>query len=499
MNNKPAYEALQKKVTLLESQLNEKKKTKRDVDIEKYYLDQAQKIGKLSTWEYNVENETIFWTPQNYKTFGVPVGTKITSELVLELVHPDDRASLIKNWQDTIKGKPYDVEHRLVVHGKIKWIRNKAKLIYNDKGDVARLIGITQDITYRKNTEKKLEEAKIKIEDNRFLQRELHRQSGDIIIGAEFGLKDVMAKANKASSVESPVLLLGETGVGKDIIAKYIHYASARHKESFIIVNCGAIPDELIDSELFGHEKGAFTGALSQKRGRFERADKGTIFLDEIGELPLPAQVRLLRVLQSKEIERVGGVKTIALDIRIIAATNRNLEMMVKNKQFREDLWFRLNVFPLLIPPLRLRTEDIPALAQHFIKRKTRELKLGSAPDLATGAIDTLMAYHWPGNVRELENVIERAMILHRGNPIRFDDLGLFPVEPVNETAGAPKEETLKLDALVKRHIQRVLKLTGGKIHGPGGAGEVLAVNPDTLRYRMKKLGIPFRKKKKNN
>jgi len=499
MNKKPTYEELQERLKLLEFQLNKQKKSNQDIDIEKYYLDQAQEIGKLSTWEYDVETETIFWTPQNYKTFGIPAGTKITSELVLEMVHPDDRESLIKNWQDTILGKPYDVEHRILVHGKIKWIRNKAKLIYNDKGDVVRLIGITQDITYRIDTEKKLEEAKIIIEDNRFLQRELHRLSGDKIIGAEFGLKDAMEKAHIASSVESPVLLLGETGVGKDIIANYIHYASSRFKESFITVNCGAIPDALIDSELFGHEKGAFTGALSQKRGRFERADKGTIFLDEIGELPLPAQVRLLRVLQNKEIERVGGVETIPLNIRIIAATNRNLEEMMKTKMFREDLWFRLNVFPLFIPPLRLRTEDIPALAQHFIERKTKELKLRDSPKLAAGAIDALMAYKWPGNVRELENVIERAMILHRGNPLRFDDLGLSPAEPINATAGAPRDETLELDALVKRHIQHVLKLTGGKIHGPGGAGDVLGVNPDTLRYRMKKLGIPFRKKKKHN
>ena len=497
MNTEPTYEELQKKVKLLEYQLNELKKSQQDIDKERYYFEQAQKIAKLSTWEYNVENEKIFWTPENYKTFGIPIGKKITNELILELVHPDDREPLIKTWQDTIKGKPYDVEHRLVVHGKIKWIRNKAKLIYNDKGDVVRLIGITQDITYRKNTEKKLKEAKIKIENNRFLQRELHRLSGDKIIGAEFGLKDVMDKAERASSVESPVLLLGETGVGKDIIANYIHYISSRNKESFIAVNCGAIPDELIDSELFGHEKGAFTGALSQKRGRFERADKGTIFLDEIGELPPPAQVRFLRVLQSREIERVGGVQTIPLNIRIIAATNRNLEEMVKRKKFREDLWYRLNVFPILIPPLRLRREDIPALVQHFIERKTEDLKLIDIPALASGAINTLMAYDWPGNVRELENVIERAIILHRSGPLRFGDLGLSPSKPVNATAGTSRNETMELDALVKRHIQYVLKQTGGKIHGPGGAGEVLGVNPDTLRYRMKKLGIPFRKEKK--
>jgi len=497
MNKRPTYEELQKKIRLLEIELTKQKKFQQNIDKEKYYLDQAQKIGKFGTWEYDVIDESIFWTPENYKMFEIPEDTTVTSGLIMELVHPDDRESLNKHWGDTLKGKPYDIEHRIMVDGKVKWLREKAKLIYNEKGDVVRLIGITQDITYRIETEKKLEEAKIKIEDNRVLQRELHRLSGDQIIGAEFGLKDVMEKATMASSVESPVLLQGETGVGKDVIANYIHYASARSKESFITVNCGAIPNELIDSELFGHEKGAFTGALSQKRGRFERANRGTIFLDEIGELPLPAQVRLLRVLQNREIERVGGTKIIPLDIRIIAATNRNLEEMVKKSKFREDLWFRLNVFPLLIPPLRLRIEDIPALVQHFIERKTKELKLKETPNLAPDEIDSLTAYNWPGNVRELENVIERAMILHRSGPLRFDDLDLSPDEPVNATAHASKYETLELDVLVKRHIQHVLQLTGGKIHGPGGAGEVLGVNPDTLRYRMRKLGISFRKRKK--
>jgi PAS domain S-box-containing protein len=496
MNNKPTYEELQEKLIKLDLQLNNHIFSQPDIDKEKYYLDQAQEIGQISTWEYDVGNESIFWTPQNYKTFGIPIGTKITSDLVLEMVHPDDREHLLKNWRDTLIGKPYDVEHRIVVKGKTKWIRNKAKLIHDNKGEVIRLIGITQDITYRINTEKKLKEAKSKIEYNRFLQRELHRISGDKIIGAEFGLKDVMEKAEKASSVDSPVLLLGETGVGKDIIANYIHYTSARSTESFITVNCGAIPDSLIDSELFGHDKGAFTGAISKKKGRFERAHKGTIFLDEIGELPLAAQVRLLRVLQNREIERVGGVKTISLDIRIIAATNQNLEEMVKSHNFREDLWFRLNVFPIFIPPLRLRIEDIPALAQHFIERKTKELKLKHAPPMAAGAIDALMAYDWPGNVRELENIIERAMILHQGGPLGFDDLGLSPAEPGHATAIGSRDEPLELDFLIKRHIKRVLKMAGGKIHGPGGAGELLGVNPDTLRYRMKKLGIMFGRKK---
>jgi len=335
-------------------------------------------------------------------------------------------------------------------------------------------------------------------DDNRYLHSELHRMAGDEIVGSNFGLKQVMNRAQQVASMDSPVLILGETGTGKDMIAHAIHNSSGRSSGPFVSINCGAIPDSLIDSELFGHEKGAFTGALSKKRGRFERANKGTIFLDEIGELPAAAQVRLLRVLQSREIERVGGVETISLDIRVIAATNRNLEEMVKNRKFREDLWFRLNVFPILVPPLRHRKSDIPSLVQHFIDRKAKELKIAVAPTLGSGAIDSLIAYDWPGNVRELENVIERAMILHRDNPLRFDDLGLSPVEPVNPAIIGPKDETMELDEMVKGHIQRVLTLTEGKIHGPGGAGEILGMNPDTLRSRMKKLGIPFRKKKKN-
>jgi transcriptional regulator with GAF, ATPase, and Fis domain len=350
------------------------------------------------------------------------------------------------------------------------------------------------------NTLKHREVLKLKdmlADDNRYLHSELHRIAGDEIVGSNFGLKLVMNRVQQVASMDSPVLILGETGTGKDLIAHAIHNSSGRSNGPFVSINCGAIPDSLIDSELFGHEKGAFTGAFSKKRGRFERANKGTIFLDEIGELPAAAQVRLLRVLQSREIERVGGVETISLDIRVIAATNRNLEEMVKNRKFREDLWFRLNVFPLLVPPLRHRKSDIPSLVQHFIDRKAKELKIAAIPILGDGAINTLMAYDWPGNVRELENVIERAMILHRDNPLCFDDLGLSPVEPVNPAVIGSKDETMELDAMVKGHIQRVLTLTEGKIHGPGGAGEILGVNPDTLRSRMKKLGIPFRKRKK--
>jgi transcriptional regulator with GAF, ATPase, and Fis domain len=303
-----------------------------------------------------------------------------------------------------------------------------------------------------------------------------------------------MQKVQQVATLDSPVLLLGETGVGKDVIANAIHYSSSRSDGPFVSVNCGAIPETLIDSELFGHEKGAFTGALAQKRGRFERANKGTIFLDEIGELPLQAQVRLLKVLQSKEIERVGGVKTIPLDIRIIAATNRDLEDMVNNHLFREDLWFRLNVFPILIPALRERRSDIPALLQHFIGLKARELKLTTIPSLSAGAIDPLMEYHWPGNVRELQNVIERALILNPSGPLTFEHLSLrHPIKTLELREHS--EETDNIDEVISRHIRRVLAKTKGKVNGPDGAAAFLGINPSTLRNRMKKLRIDYGRK----
>ena len=345
------------------------------------------------------------------------------------------------------------------------------------------------------NTLKHLEILKLKdllADDNRYLHRELRRLTGDEIVGTNFGLKEVMHKVRQVAALDSPVLLLGETGTGKDVIANAIHFSSTRREGPFVSVNCGAIPDTLIDSELFGHEKGAFTGALSQKRGRFERANNGTIFLDEIGELPLPAQVRLLKVLQDKEIERVGGTKTVSLDIRIIAATNRDLQEMVRHKHFREDLWFRLNVFPIWIPPLRGRKSDIPALIQHFINQKGKELKLPEIPTLSPAAIDPLLDYDWPGNVRELENVVERALILNPEGPISFDHLNIEPSQKTIQGSEQQHVASDNLDRVIRHHIRQVLVKTNGKIHGPGGAAELLGINANTLRNRMNKLGIDY-------
>jgi transcriptional regulator with GAF, ATPase, and Fis domain len=329
-------------------------------------------------------------------------------------------------------------------------------------------------------------------DDSRYFQEELQKITGSEIIGADFGLKDVMQKVRSVATLASPVLLQGETGVGKEIIAGAIHNASLRRDGPLIKVNCGAIPETLIDSELFGHEKGAFTGAIEQKRGRFERANGGTIFLDEIGELPLEAQVRMLRVLQEKEIERVGGTEPIKVDIRVIAATHRDLLAMIRERKFREDLYFRLNVFPIYIPMLRERSGDIPGLVQHFIQKKSRELQLASIPTLTPDAYDRLMAHHWPGNVRELENVVERAIILNREGPLSFADLRHKEESETAPVHASGETDIYNLDQVTINHINLVLQVTNGKVEGKDGAAELLGINPGTLRGRMRKLGISF-------
>ena len=362
----------------------------------------------------------------------------------------------------------------------------------------AKLLGIIKEpiALAMSNARRYQELVKLKnllAEDNRALSRELEQVAGTQVVGAEFGLRGVMEMVRLVAQSNSPVLLLGDTGTGKEVIANAIHLTSSRRDGSMIRVQCGAIPETLLDSELFGHEKGAFTGAFERKRGRFERAENGTIFLDEIAELTPEAQVKLLRVLQEKEFERVGGTETIAANVRVIAATHRNLEERVREGRFREDLWFRLNVFPIHIPPLRQRREDIPSLVQYFVERKAREMNLEDIPTIPADALKRLQAYNWPGNVRELQNLIERALILTRGDSITFPELRMHPFQ---ENAGptnisVPSNHThLTLDEMETEYIKTTLLDLHGKIAGPGGAAERLGINPSTLRSRMKKLRI---------
>ncbi|MFM7107956.1 MAG: sigma-54 interaction domain-containing protein [Planctomycetaceae bacterium] len=349
--------------------------------------------------------------------------------------------------------------------------------------------------------------------DRRSLLSRLGRQDvTEEVVGDRTGLRHVMERVELVARSDVPVLILGETGTGKEVVARAIHSRSARAEGPFIRVNCGAIPPELVDSQLFGHEKGAFTGAADQHHGWFERADRGTLFLDEIGELPLPAQVRLLRVLQDHQIERVGGKAPVHVDVRIVAATHRDLAAMVKERSFREDLWYRINVFPVLLPTLQERVEDIPALVRHFVQRAATRFGL-PAVEPTVADLRLLAAYDWPGNIRELGAVIDRAAILGGGRTLdvatalglgrqvavpaaRPTDATLYEVVPEDDACAVPDDVASPpggiepLATAMRRHIERALAATRGRVEGARGAAAILKINPHTLRARMRKLGI---------
>lgn len=303
-----------------------------------------------------------------------------------------------------------------------------------------------------------------------------------------------------AAAVDSSILILGETGVGKELVANLIHQYSRRRGRPWVKVNCGGIQETLIDSELFGYQKGAFTGAQSGQPGCFELADGGSLFLDEIGELPLSVQARLLRVLQFKEVKRLGGTSTLRLNLRIICATHCDLPSMVTERTFREDLWFRLNVFSIHVPPLREHAEDIPQLASFFIRKKGREMGFSNLPQLSAATLALLSGYPWPGNIRELENCIERALIRNGGrNPELVLELPSGKPSFSRSSSALLQSSTesqsatnlfMSLEECNRQHIRRVLEYTGGRISGPNGAAALLEINPSTLRTRMRKLGL---------
>ena len=353
---------------------------------------------------------------------------------------------------------------------------------------------LTKEIEERKRSEASLQDAYAEIKllqdrlqaENSYLQQEAARvyNFGEII-GQSSAISYVFFRVEQVAPMDATVLLLGETGTGKGVIARTIHSHSARKERPMITVNCTSLPANLIESELFGREKGAFTGAHARQMGRFELADGGTIFLDEIGEMPLELQSKLLRVVQDGEFERLGSPRTIKVDVRIIAASNRNLEEEIKNGRFREDLFYRLNVFPITIPPLRQRTEDIPLLVNHFIAKFNK--KMGKKIEaVSKDTLNVLEGYHWPGNVRELESVIERAVITSQGTVLQVVDR----FETFKKTGDLPGQEVKALAELEHDHILQVLQNTGWRIEGKNGAATLLGLNPSTLRARMRKYGI---------
>lgn len=321
--------------------------------------------------------------------------------------------------------------------------------------------------------------------ENRYLIEELKlTQKFGIIVGRSQPFQQVLELAQKVAPTTATVLIMGETGTGKELLAQAIHDWSPRRDKPLIRVNCAALPAGLVESELFGHERGAFTGADHRRAGRFELANKGTLFLDEIGEMPLEAQVKLLRVMQDGLVDRVGGTQPVPVDVRIIAATNTDLETAVKEGRFRSDLFYRLNVFPIVIPPLRERPEDIPLLARHFLEKYRVKFRR-PCREIAPESLERLIRYTWPGNVRDLENVIERAVILSHSAVLEIDQRLITPSAPEG-AATAP----ISLEEIERLHILRTLAQTGWRIEGPDGAAEKLRLPPSTLRSRMKKLGI---------
>jgi formate hydrogenlyase transcriptional activator len=332
---------------------------------------------------------------------------------------------------------------------------------------------------------KEIEQLKNQLQaENKYLQEEIKlNHNFEEIISVSKNFQKILQQIEQVAETNATVLILGESGTGKELIARAIHNISHRRKKVLVKVNCATLPANLIESELFGHERGAFTGAMEKKIGRFELADGGTIFLDEVGELPVELQAKLLRVLQEGEFERLGNPKTIKVNVRVIAATNRNLEQAIEKKEFREDLYYRLNVFPIYCIPLRQRKEDIPLLVKHFCQK--HEVKIGKKiSNIPAKVMEALVAYDWPGNIRELENIIERALILSRNATLEYGDWLPTP-KPVSTV-----HKALKLDEVEKDHILEVLKSTKWKVSGEKGAAKILGLNATTLEARMKKLGI---------
>ena len=352
---------------------------------------------------------------------------------------------------------------------------------------------LKKEIDERKLVEKNLQEALAEVEQlkNRFLAENIYLKEEinidrnfENIISESEALQQIIMKIQKVATTDSSILIMGETGTGKELFAHAIHNISRRKEQPLVTVNCAVLPANLIESELFGHERGAFTGAVSRKIGRFELANNGTIFLDEIGDLPVELQAKLLRVLEVGEFERLGNPKCLKVNVRLIAATNHNLENAVQTGNFREDLFYRLNVFPVSIPPLRERKEDIPLLVKHFAEQFSA--KLGKNIHIIPHKVmNSLSAYFWPGNVRELRNIIERAVILSPGSKLQLDDTFELSIKKEFHNNGLSK-----LEDVMKSNILRILTAKNWIIEVTNGAAAILSINPGTLRSRMKKLGI---------
>jgi formate hydrogenlyase transcriptional activator len=400
------------------------------------------------------------------------------------LFHPDDLDRFRDERQNALsRGEPFEAELRARrKDGQYRWFLIRYNPLRDDEGRIIRWYATGIDIDDRKQAEERVQK------ENLALREEIdHSSMFEEIVGSSEALRKVLAQVAKVAPVDSTVLILGETGTGKELIARAIHKRSKRSSRAFIRVNCAAIPQSLIASEVFGHEKGAFTGALQRRLGRFEMADGGTIFLDEVGELPAETQLTLLRVLQEREFERVGSSQAISVDVRVLAATNRNLTLAVDAGTFRQDLFYRLHVFPIEVPSLHERVEDIPLLVEYFIERygKTAGKKFRN---INKNTLELFQAYDWPGNIRELQNVIERAVILCDGDTFSVDETWLKRESP--EVRGPAVPFVGAIISREKEMIEIALAESRGRIAGPVGAAAKLGLPRQTLESKIKSLGI---------
>ena len=413
-------------------------------------------------------------------------------------VHPEDR-DLVGGGPATIlaTGGPRERELRIrQANGEYRWFLSRHSALRDEKGNIIKWYSVMVDIENQKRAEARLTQALEEIQklqeqlskENIVLREEVDRTSMfEEIVGASPALKAVLARIDKVAPTDSIVFITGETGTGKELVARAIHKRSPRASRAFVSVNCAAIPAPLIASELFGHEKGAFTGAHQRRLGRFELAEGGTIFLDEIGELPMETQIALLRVLQDQKFERLGGNQPIKTNARVITATNRDLQSAIEAGNFRRDLFYRLNVFPIEIPPLRERKEDIPILVEYFIQRYASKLgkKIQSA---SRKTMDLLQSYSWPGNIRELQNVIERSIIVCDTEQFSVDEHWLVRESCQAQPAGQPLSDMLVIQT--KEMIEAALAESGGRVSGPSGAAAKLGMPPSTLESKIKSLKI---------
>ena len=451
----------------------------------------ATNAAGAGLWNMELDTGSVWVSEKTRDLFHFSPDEKLNEENFFNAMHPEDRERVNQSVQQAIQtGEKFLCEYRIVLpDGKIQWIAARGQRHSGSAGGSDRLLGVSLDISSSKQMEQDLEERLCEIEDlkhrleqeNVYLQEEVKLLSEHSeILGQSTAIKNILSQAEQVAGTDSTVILLGETGTGKELLARAIHKMSLRKDRPLVTINCASLPPSLIENELFGREKGAYTGAMTKMVGRFELADGSTLFLDEIGELPLDLQSKLLRVLEEGKIERLGSTKPLQIDVRIIAATNRDLEQEVTDGKFRQDLFYRLNVFPILIPPLRDRSEDIPLLVRAFVREF--EKKLGKQIERIPHKImQFLKSYLWPGNVRELRNIIERSMIL-------TNDKTLVVELPKNVTS--KKGSTGNLEEMMRREILAALKQTRWRVAGRDGAAEILGLKRSTLYSKMKKLGI---------